>query len=553
MQRALGCDLSILFPIDPLKDQLQAPVVAGTLNDSVVIQKCGSVVHSPILTSLLEAGVPVFADNAMTHPEFGESGFIVREHIRSSAGIPLLIGKQRVGVLFINYRNDHPFPLAEQSAFLLFATQAALAIHNAHLFEAVEKKRKHQEAVYKAGKVITASIDLQRKAVLDNLLEEAVEAVTAAVGRKATIATYHGLYEDDLVFEGIYPKEALVNLKVALEDRRSIDPQKTADGKIGIVGLAATKKTPILVKDVREKRDEYIPYRDDSLSELSIPLIRGNLVIGVLDVETDQTDGFNEDDKYALMMLADLAVIALENIERADKLRRSNTIAVMGAWGAEVMHDLKDITGHIRLPLYVLRQRSDLPIAVKEKLDSIDQYAGQLFQPVLPKSPPRPGEPANIQNPCLLDQTIRSELGNEKTARLRAQYQVVFLDDLKCGQIRAAIDEPWLRRLLRHLLTNASKAFPIEQTDREVWVRSRVDNLSVIIEVSDNGPGINPNIAPYLFKQPIIGPDGREGVGLLLVDFLIQLYGGTASLSLNCPGKGACFALKIPITSAKAA
>ncbi len=60
--------------------------------------------------------------------------FAQREGIRSSAGIPLHVGDETLGILFVNYRERHHFAPQEQAEVELFATQAAIAIYNARLY-----------------------------------------------------------------------------------------------------------------------------------------------------------------------------------------------------------------------------------------------------------------------------------------------------------------------------------------------------------------------------------------------------------------------------------
>jgi signal transduction histidine kinase len=67
------------------------------------------------------------------------------------------------------------------------------------------------------------------------------------------------------------------------------------------------------------------------------------------------------------------------------------------------------------------------------------------------------------------------------------------------------------------------------------------------VQVEDTGKGIQPDIEPLLFRQPILDRDGRAGRGLLLVDFLAQQHGGEAQLVWSRPGEGACFAFNIPL------
>src|SRR5262249_8065201 len=59
-------------------------------------------------------------------------------------------------------------------------------------------------------------------------------------------------------------------------------------------------------------------------SELSVPLICGDRVLGTIDVESDQVKGFNKEDQTALEVMAEIAVIAIENARQYAELRRTH-------------------------------------------------------------------------------------------------------------------------------------------------------------------------------------------------------------------------------------
>ena len=73
----------------------------------------------------------------------------------------------------------------------------------------------------------------------------------------------------------------------------SIEPGK------GVCGKAVVDKTAIVVKDVSEFPG-HIACDPDSKSEIVIPIFKGNKLFGVLDIDSDKKDSFNEIDKKYL-------------------------------------------------------------------------------------------------------------------------------------------------------------------------------------------------------------------------------------------------------------
>lgn len=101
----------------------------------------------------------------------------------------------------------------------------------------------------------------------------------------------------------------------------------------GITGTAAKVKRPIYAPDVR-KDPRYIPGDPDTKSEVAVPLIVQDQVVGVLDCQSDQLAAFDNETVDLLTLFATNAAIALQNTElyareqrRATQLQAINTIA----------------------------------------------------------------------------------------------------------------------------------------------------------------------------------------------------------------------------------
>lgn len=80
----------------------------------------------------------------------------------------------------------------------------------------------------------------------------------------------------------------------------------------GITGLAAQRREPVLVNDVSQ-RPEYISSVTAVRSELAIPMITKNRVIGVIDIEAPQPNYFTEDHSRLLTVIASRVAIGVEN------------------------------------------------------------------------------------------------------------------------------------------------------------------------------------------------------------------------------------------------
>src|SRR5262245_3746582 len=80
----------------------------------------------------------------------------------------------------------------------------------------------------------------------------------------------------------------------------------------GVTGIAAERRETVLVGDVSQER-LYISAVPDVRSELAVPLIVKNRLIGVLDLESLQVNYFTEEHKRLLTLIASRMAVGIEN------------------------------------------------------------------------------------------------------------------------------------------------------------------------------------------------------------------------------------------------
>jgi phosphoserine phosphatase RsbU/P len=117
----------------------------------------------------------------------------------------------------------------------------------------------------------------------------------------------------------------------------------------GIVGEAASHRRSILVHNVRE-RENYIDVNPNVQSELAVPLIVKNRVIGVIDLQSEQEAYFTEEHKRLLELTASRMAIAVENARLYSRVsRQAQTLAVLNEISREITSilDLDDLLERI--------------------------------------------------------------------------------------------------------------------------------------------------------------------------------------------------------------
>lgn len=120
----------------------------------------------------------------------------------------------------------------------------------------------------------------------------------------------------------------------------------------GIVGQAAITRSSILVEDVKTV-ENYIDANPNVMSELAVPLIVKNRVIGVIDLQSELPAYFTEEHKRLLELTASRVAISVENARLYTRVsRQAQTLAVLNEISREItsildLDDLLERIGHL--------------------------------------------------------------------------------------------------------------------------------------------------------------------------------------------------------------
>lgn len=215
--------------------------------------------------------------------------------------LPLFAGDELIGILsFFSLRSRVFFPIHARSLASMCA-QAAVAIQNARLYAAERKRATQLATIGEVSRQVATYLDIDE--VLQNVVTRIRErfdysnvhvfTVDANAGYVVFRASTHPL--------GGEWRERAVRLRIGLE---------------GIVGWVAATREPLVVPDVRkDKRFVLDPNKMlvDTRSEVAIPLIYGDRVLGVLDVQSNEVNAFDNDFVFVLNTLGAQVAVALED------------------------------------------------------------------------------------------------------------------------------------------------------------------------------------------------------------------------------------------------
>lgn len=101
-------------------------------------------------------------------------------------------------------------------------------------------------------------------------------------------------------------------------------------------------------------------------------------------------------------------------------------------------------------------------------------------------------------------------------------------------------------RVFMNLLLNAAQAMK-ERESGDIEVHSRMEDAHLVVEVIDNGPGIDEAILPKIFTARFSTRSKQAGLGLHIVRTLVEANGASVSAANRTSASGAVFTIRVPV------
>jgi len=329
----------------------------------------------------------------------------------------------------------------------------------------------------------------------------------------------------------------------------------------GVTTRAAREARTVLLGDVREDPD-FVKGSTDSLSELAVPILVENQVLGVLNVESPVLDFFTLDDARLMEILAQNVGSALFRLGAAEnklELERQLLVQQLEVEQEQEMSQMKTrfmstATHELRTPLSSIQGYTELIQMDEENLtDAQRQYFSVIQRNVQrltkltddlleqqrleEKGITLSFEPVNV---LALVEMVRSEF----TPILAVKHQTLEVNSVETV---VSIDRLRLMQVLVNLLSNASKFSP----DGSVIVVDVVEtDDGVQFSVTDQGVGIGEEDFGKLFTPfpgiLVKGNVSGTGLGLSISRGIVELHGGRIWVESGGLGKGSRFSFTIP-------
>ncbi|WP_437629594.1 GAF domain-containing protein [Sorangium sp. So ce854] len=268
----------------------------------------------------------------------------------------------------------------------------------------------------------------------------------------------------------------------------------------------------------------------------------------------DKRDGdFTESDEAILVQLAHIASVAIENARLYDQLRDQDRRK--DEFLAMLAHELRNPLAPIRTGLEILQVAGSGEQA-RKIVDMMERQVGHMVRMVddlLDVSRITRGKVELRRERVDLRSVLNGALETSRPLIEAAAHELAVR--LPAEPLLLDADPTRLAQVFANLLNNAAKYTPGGGVLRLAAER---DGPSVVVQVKDNGVGIPADMLPRVFDmftqvvRSIDRAQGGLGIGLTLVQRLVELHGGTVHAESEGPGRGSTFTVRLPLAAAGA-
>lgn len=415
--------------------------------------------------------------------------------LRQVVALPLVVQPRAVGVIYVFRAYGAGFSGDDEQVLQSFADQAAIAVHNAQLYQQLAQEKHRLDAMIEATADGILIMDAGHRIVRCN---RAMGRLTgrdpaAAIGRphNEVVVFAHrpsGTTLDDAAAQGWplaqqEPHGGAQALYVEADLRRP-------DGSTVSVGL---NYSPLLDRDGR--------------------------LINLIATARDLTRYREAEDLKSTF----ISIISHE--------LKTPVALIKGYAGTLRREDARWDGATLRDSLTVIEEESDhLNELINNLLDASRLQAGALKLEI-----------ADVALPRLAETTVAK-------FRTQTDHHLLVVDFPKDFPLVPG-DEARLRQVLANLLSNAIKYSPQGGTIR---VTGQVRDRDVVVSVQDEGIGLDPEERSRVF-QAFYRVDDRAtrktagtGLGLYLAQAIVEAHGGTIWVESAAGGTGSVFSFSLP-------
>ena len=287
VQRVLPYDLFAILLYNDRRQDMRIRYAVGHREE--VVRGLSVKLGEGITGTAAANRVPVLVGDVRNEPRYLHTV----DAVRTEMAVPMMARTKLVGVIDLQSTRVNAYTEYDRALLRLIAARVGIAIDNARLYRRVERQNRTLKTL--------ANISREFSSIL-NLNE--------LLGKIATTVRELIDYDAFSILSVDREAKALRHLFSIRYDQR-VNTDNIPLGK-GLTGAAAESREVVRVNDTA-KDPRYIASHEDIRSEVAVPLILQDRVIGVMDLESDRVGYFTDDHLRTLSLLAPQVASSVEN------------------------------------------------------------------------------------------------------------------------------------------------------------------------------------------------------------------------------------------------
>lgn len=221
-----------------------------------------------------------------------------------------------------------------------------------------------------------------------------------------------------------------------------------------------------------------------------------------------------------------------------EQLLQADRLTSLGELSAAVVHEIRNPLGSIKGAVEIMEDelapdspRREFAEIAKQEVDRLDRLVKEFLRFA------RPPQPATA--PADVNEVVQSVAS---LIEQRAVSQHVHLErDLAKDLPLVTIDDEQIKQVLLNLVINALQVMP---AGGRLALRTALTDARIVVEVEDEGGGVDPAIAARIFDPFFTTKEKGIGLGLSIAYKIAAQHGG--SLTVRNENRGAIFQLVLP-------
>ena len=455
-------------------------------------------------------------------------------NLHSYLGVPIISRGKTIAILSAYWEDYHQFDQREVRLLTAIASQAAIALENAHLFDRERKRAAQLAMVNEVGKKIASTLNF------NHLLDNVVRAIFEIFSYRNVALYLFDKEKNTLVLksqQGQLSQLLPVGTEIALQE--------------GPIYKAFEIGKTVLINDLTQEERVEAGYPEQG-ALLNVPLKIANRSMGVLALLSEQPNTFDLRDVNAFEALSGQLSSAIQNALLFEETQRNTTKLKKANEELEnfvftVSHDLKS-------PIVSISGFAS--ILVSDYRDKLDEEAFHYLERIR-------------GNAKLMENLIHDLLNLSRIGRVTNPVEKVQMGQI----VEAAVEDLQLQLREKNVRVDVAVDFPEVTCDRERMLQVFTNLISNAVKymgdqpnprieigfkdageafqffVKDNGIGINPKYHEQIFKLFHTLNEVKEaestGVGLTIVKRIVENHKGKVWVESQS-GQGATFYFTLP-------